>query len=75
MKTETELEQLRNAVRDFSELMMMKLGSKINNYSGWNNRKLRSIIINKLYRNADEGDWVDVANLAMMLHRFDKKKG
>lgn len=76
MTVETELEQLQEAVELFSKKMIAKLAYKMGNgYSGWKNKANRKEILYKLHNNVNHKDWVDVANLAMMLHWFQEHSG
>lgn len=40
---------------------------------GWDCPENESVIKNKLADNIKKNDWIDVANLAMMLHNFKKE--
>lgn len=40
---------------------------------GWDDVNYESIIRNKLANNVTKNDWLDVANLAMMLYNFKKE--
>lgn len=40
---------------------------------GWDDPEFKQEILHKMRDNIDDSDWVDVANLAMMLHRFQQE--
>lgn len=66
-----ERAKLKAAVTDFSKLMLDKLEDKQKaGYRGWDAPFMGARIEEKLRQNLENGDYVDVANLAMMLHRF-----
>ncbi len=43
-------------------------------FHGWDEKRYHSIIRKKLNKNVQEHDWVDVANLAMMLHFLESEE-
>jgi hypothetical protein len=69
-----EIARLTKAVDDFAELMKIKLIKKAEKgYRGWDSNWCYGTILGKMHNNRIDEDWVDVANLAMMLHRHKKE--
>ena len=65
-----EQEALANLMNLFTEAMFEKIMNKMRSgYGGWDSRSPEVVesIKSKLAENINDGDWVDVANLAMML--------
>lgn len=64
---DSELEKLQALVNSFGKTQIERLGEKIaEEWDGWDNRKdIREDLVFRIIRNMFEGDWVDVANLAM----------
>jgi hypothetical protein len=63
--------KIRQAVKIFSEMMKIRMLAKYKQgLRGWDDPTQESIIRNKLADNIGKNDWLDVANLAMMLFRF-----
>ncbi|MDD5540472.1 MAG: hypothetical protein PHG61_07270 [Candidatus Marinimicrobia bacterium] len=72
---QSEIEKLREAMNHFTVKMLKKLESKVfEGWFGWNERENIESIHERLKYNLEQGDWVDVANLAMMLDRFKEKE-
>jgi hypothetical protein len=70
---------LWKAVHYFFGKMVEKLihQKQTHGYSGWDSPGdvTSGRILRKLYENVERGDWVDVANLAMMLDYRKQKEG
>ena len=70
-----EIIRLEKAVDEFADEMKRKLVKQYveKGYTGWD--KIDSIIMikQKLADNWRKGKYINVANLAMMLHRFQKE--
>lgn len=65
-----EQEALATLMSSFTEAMFNKLVAKMSQgYGGWDSRSTEVVesIKAKLADNINDGDWIDVANLAMML--------
>lgn len=63
------------AVYNFCGLMEEKMLIKyVQGLRGWCDPQYQAICLQKLYDNIKRGDFVDVANLAMILHGFKKEK-
>ncbi len=68
-----ELSDIDNAVQKFSNLMRDKMFDKAaERYSGWNNNEDDSVVYieGQLKHHVEKADYIDVANIAMMLHGF-----
>lgn len=77
-----QLKALDAAVDAFAEVMKAKLEDKyLQGYNGWDEEHefeaqstaIRNTLRSKLRSNYERDDWVDVANLAMMLWKRDQK--
>ena len=67
--------KLEKTVDDFVKEMKAKLRIKMNHgYSGWDKPENKGMILEKLSWNLKEKDYVDVANLAMMLWNFSRER-
>jgi len=70
-----ELSHILDLQVKFMEECWEKLCSKKRQgYTGWDNPENKSEILHKLMRNLDDEDYIDVANLAMMLWGFKDKE-
>lgn len=66
--------KLEKAVDKFVKEMKSKLRSKMRcGYSGWDDGYNKKMLEEKIKHNLLNKDYVDVANLAMMLWNLDKK--
>jgi hypothetical protein len=66
-----EQDNIVAAIDEFADAMKKKMIDKhLEGYTDWDNPIFKNDISEKLSRNLAQGDYVDVANLAMMLHRF-----
>ena len=66
-----ETQRLRLAVKDFAFKMENRLLEQFaRGYHGWENKYCAGVIMRKLKKNLAKKDYVDVANLAMMLDRI-----
>jgi hypothetical protein len=64
--------EIGRAVYRFANSMEAKMLSKYDQgYRGWDDPSQVGLISERLLLNLEQGDFVDVANLAMMLHRFN----
>lgn len=64
--------EYRNVVNRFVSLMELKFGEKNRDgYTGWDDPKNKDMILRKLKKNLDDGDYVDVGNLVVMLWSLD----
>jgi hypothetical protein len=67
--------EISSAILDFMMEMQDKMLLKYRQgYRGWDDKENFEIIRRRLWDNIDDCDWVDVANLAMILHRFQQNK-
>jgi hypothetical protein len=77
-ETTEEILALMNAVDEFALQMKVKLLDKLveDNFRGWDDPKNEKGILEDLKRHLDRGrhQYIDVANLAMMLHRFQRSR-
>lgn len=68
-----DLDEIEKAVEHFSDLMRDKMFDKaIRGYSGWDDQSEYDYIKTQLQVHVDKGDYVDIANICMMLLRFCK---
>lgn len=69
VKMSTEYDALLSVAHAFSNAMRSKLLKKLaDGYTGWRSDDLDSTyLMEALKRNVEEGDMIDVANLAMMI--------
>jgi hypothetical protein len=68
-----EQERIVQAIFEFSGEMEDKMLQKFDDgLRGWDDKLCADIIEKKLKENLERADYIDVANLAMMLHRFQK---
>ena len=71
----SEIRKIVSAVNDFSGEMVNKMLSKYaEGYRGWDSPYDADLILEKLKKNLRLGKYINVANLAMMLHRFSANK-
>ena len=64
-----ELERLSTSIAKFSVLMRDKLFDKaVDGHYGWDRKCNEQYIKDSLAEHVKKGDYVDVANIAMMLH-------
>lgn len=71
---QNEIKLLNAAIDEFASLMKEKLTEKAKlGYRGWDDIKSRDIILDRLRNNLAKNDFVDVANLSMMLHFIHEK--
>jgi len=69
-----EEENIKKAVDLFCKRMKAKmLLKRRQGFVGWDNKRYKDVIQRKLLRNLANNDYIDVANLAMMLDGFKKK--
>ena len=70
--------KIRRAILEFADLMLDRMLAKydegLRDWDSCDNACSEDCFKRKLQRNVEEKDWIDVANFAMMLHRFDTEK-
>jgi len=64
--------EINYAIDDFAYKMKNKMAEKRTaGYTGWDDPQYKELIYSKLKANVAAGKWVNVANLSMMLDRFE----
>ena len=67
-----EIERLADHHSAFEQEMAKRLRKKAEKgWRGWDDRQMIERLKDKLAENIQQGDWVDVANLAGFLHDMD----
>jgi hypothetical protein len=70
-----EKNSIRMAVKEFADEMLKRMLAKYDEGKrGWDDPEMKNEIFSGLCNACQKTKWVDVANFAMMLWRFDKEK-
>jgi hypothetical protein len=70
-----DIQRIHEAVNEFASTMFVKMIAKYyDGYKGWNESEQKEFIWAELQTNLKQEDYIDVANLAMMLHRFQQEE-
>lgn len=68
-----KIQEIKVAIAEFSTEMFAKMVKKLDEgKDNWQDKKRKLDFIDDLENNLDECDYIDVANFAMFLHRFQK---
>lgn len=75
MRAMGDIPVLKSTLKNFNEKQERRLLNKVQEgWEGWDWPGERTHILHKLIWNLVNEEWVDVANLAMFLWRFDGEK-
>jgi len=70
-----DLDNIEESISAFAELMLDKMFDKAaEGYSGWDDEENKEYLEKQIRSHIEKADYVDVANIAMMLHLICPKQ-